>query len=150
SPGSLPVEGSLASFEGAAEWINSSPLTTKNLRGSVVAVDFCTYTCINWLRSLPYVRAWSQKYKSSGLVVIGVHTPEFPFEHTLPNVRMALKDMRVDYPIAVDNDYKIWQAFDNHYWPALYLADAKGRIRYHHFGEGEYDEAERAIQQLLT
>jgi thiol-disulfide isomerase/thioredoxin len=147
---SAPVEGFLPSFEGATAWINSSPLTPKGLRGSVVAVDFWTYTCINWLRSLPYVRAWSDKYKSSGLVVIGVHTPEFPFEHTIANVRRAAKDMRVDYPIAVDSDYAIWRAFDNHYWPALYLVDAKGRIRYHHFGEGAYDESERNIQQLLA
>jgi thiol-disulfide isomerase/thioredoxin len=144
-----PVEGELPSFNGANEWLNSPALTPKSLRGKVVVVDFWTYTCINWLRSLPYVRAWGEKYKDKGLVVIGVHTPEFPFEHNVANVRRAVAAMRVNYPVAIDNDYAIWQAFDNHYWPALYLVDAKGRIRYHHFGEGEYDEAEKMIQQLL-
>ena len=144
-----PIEGDLASFEGANEWLNSPALTPKGLRGKVVLVDFCTYTCINWLRSLPYVRAWAEKYQDKGLVVIGVHTPEFPFEHDLANVCRAIAAMRVKYPIAVDNDYAVWRAFDNHYWPALYLADAKGRIRYHHFGEGDYDEAEKVIQKLL-
>jgi thiol-disulfide isomerase/thioredoxin len=144
-----PVEGALASFEGANEWLNSPALTPKGLRGKVVLVDFCTYTCINWLRSLPYVRAWAEQYQDKGLVVIGVHTPEFPFEHNAANVRRAIAAMRVRYPVAIDNDYAVWRAFDNHYWPALYLADAKGRIRYHHFGEGDYDEAEKTIQQLL-
>jgi hypothetical protein len=145
-----PVEGDLPMFDGANEWLNSPALTPKGLRGKVVLVDFCTYTCINWLRSLPYVRAWSEKYADKGLVVIGVHTPEFPFEHHVANVRRAISAMRVKYPIAIDNDYAVWRAFDNHYWPAIYLADAKGRIRYHHFGEGEYDDAEKMIQQLLT
>ncbi len=147
--GRQPVEGDLASFDGANDWLNSAPLSPKGLRGKVVLVDFWTYTCINWLRTLPYVRAWAEKYKDHGLVVIGVHTPEFPFEHNLPNVRRAVAAMRVNYPVAIDNDYAVWRAFDNHYWPAIYLADAKGRIRYHHFGEGEYDEAEKNIQQLL-
>jgi hypothetical protein len=116
----------------------------------VTLVDFCTYTCINWLRQLPYVRAWAGKYSGDGLVVIGVHTPEFPFEHDVDNVRRAVKSMRVDYPVAIDNDYAIWRAFDNHYWPALYFADAQGRIRHHQFGEGEYQQSEMIIQQLLT
>jgi thiol-disulfide isomerase/thioredoxin len=146
----LPVEGDLASFDGATGWFNSAPLTPAGLRGKVVLVDFWTYTCINWLRTLPYVRAWAQKYADYGLVVIGVHTPEFPFEHDPDNVRWALKDLRVDYPVPADNDYAVWEAFDNHYWPALYLADAQGHIRYHHFGEGEYQQSEMVIQQLLT
>ena len=145
----LPVEGVLPSLEGATEWLNSDPLTAEGLRGNVVLVDFWTYTCINWLRSLPYVRAWAEKYRDRGLVTIGVHTPEFPFEHDIANVRRAAVGMRVDYPIAIDNDYAIWSAFDNHYWPAIYLADAAGAIRYHRFGEGEYDETEMVIQHLL-
>ena len=144
----LPVEGRLPSFEGATGWLNSPPLTADGLRGKVVLVNFWTYTCVNWLRQLPYVRAWAGKY--SGLVVVGVHTPEFSFEHNLDNVRRAVQDMRVDYPVAIDNDYVVWSAFDNHYWPALYFADAKGRIRHHHFGEGEYQQSEMVIQQLLA
>ena len=136
-------------LERATEWLNSPRLTAAQLQGKVVLVDFWTYTCINWLRTLPYVRAWAQKYKER-LVVIGVHTPEFPFEHDVDNVRRALRQMRIDYPIAVDNDYAIWRAFDNNYWPALYLLDARGRIRHHHFGEGEYEQSERAIQRVLT
>jgi thiol-disulfide isomerase/thioredoxin len=120
------------------------------LRGKVVAVDVWTYTCINWLRTLPYVRAWAEKYKKDGLVVIGVHSPEFSFEHDPDNVRHAVKAMRIDYPVAIDNDFEIWRGFDNHYWPALYLVDGKGRVRYRHFGEGEYEQSERAIQRLLT
>jgi len=146
----LPVEGGMPSLGGATEWLNSEPLTVAGLRGSVAIVDFWTYTCINWLRSLPYVRAWSEKYKDQGLVVIGVHAPEFPFERDLDNVRRAARDMRVEYPIAVDNDYVIWRAFGNHYWPALYAADAQGNIRYHKFGEGEYEQSEMVIQQLLA
>ncbi|HEY6928970.1 MAG TPA: redoxin domain-containing protein [Thermoanaerobaculia bacterium] len=146
----LPVEGQLASFEGATTWINSPPLTPAGLRGKVVLVDFWTLTCVNWLRTLPYVRAWAAKYKDKGLVVIGVHTPEFTVEHDVANVRRAAQAMRVDYPVAVDNDYGVWHAFDNNYWPAVYLADAQGRIRFHHFGEEAYEETERAIQQLLT
>ncbi len=146
----LPVEGEFASLGGATGWLNSPPLTTTGLRGKVVLVDFWTYTCINWLRTLPYVRAWAAKYKDQGLVVIGVHTPEFAFEHNEANVRRAAKDMQVDYPIAIDSDYSVWRAFHNEYWPALYLIDAQGRIRYHQFGEGKYEESEIAIQQLLA
>jgi thiol-disulfide isomerase/thioredoxin len=146
----LPIEGELSSLGSATEWLNSQPLTAAGLRGKVVLIDFWTYTCINWLRSLPYVRAWAEKYKDQGLVVIGVHTPEFAFEKNLDNVRRAAKDMRVDYPIAIDSDYAIWSAFNNHYWPALYLVDAQGHIRHHQFGEGEYEQSEMIIQQLLA
>jgi thiol-disulfide isomerase/thioredoxin len=146
----LPVEGELASFDGATGWLNSPPLTPAGLRGNVVLVDFWTYTCINWLRQLPYVRAWAEKYSGQGLVVIGVHTPEFGFEHDPENVRRAVQDMRVSYPVALDSDYAVWRAFDNYYWPALYFADAQGRIRHHRFGEGEYQQSEMVIQQLLA
>jgi thiol-disulfide isomerase/thioredoxin len=146
----LPVESRLPSFEGATGWLNSPPLTPDGLRGKVVLVNFWTYTCVNWLRQLPYVRAWAGKYAGQGLVVIGVHTPEFSFEHNLDNVRRAVRDTRVDYPVATDNDYAVWSAFANHYWPALYFADAQGRIRHHHFGEGEYQRSEMVIQQLLA
>ena len=145
----LPVEGELPSFDGATGWLNSPPLTPAGLRGKVVLVDFWTYTCINWLRQLPYVRAWAEKYSGQGLVVIGVHTPEFGFEHDEPNVRRAVQDMNITYPVAIDDDYAVWRAFDNNYWPALYFADAQGRIRHHHYGEGEYDVSEKVIQQLL-
>ena len=144
------VEGTLPSFGGATGWLNSPPLTAAGLRGQVVLVNFCTYTCINWLRQLPYVRAWAGTYSGRGLTVIGVHTPEFGFEHDLDNVREALRDMRVGYPVAIDNDYAVWDAFANHYWPALYFADAQGRIRHHHFGEGEYQQSETIIQALLA
>ena len=146
----LPDEGELASFDGATGWLNSEPLTPAGLRGKVVLVDFWTYTCINWLRQLPYVRAWAEKYSSHGLVVVGVHTPEFSFEHNADNVRQAVQDMGITYPVATDNNYGVWLAFDNHYWPALYFADAQGRIRHHHFGEGEYGQSEMVIQQLLA
>jgi thiol-disulfide isomerase/thioredoxin len=142
-------EGELPSFDGATEWLNSPPLTASGLRGSVVVVDFWTYSCINWIRQLPYVRAWSQKYRSHGLVVIGAHTPEFAFEHEIENVRRAARDMKVDYPIAVDSNYAIWRAFNNQYWPALYFADSQGRIRHHHFGEGDYERSEAVIEELL-
>ena len=145
----LPVEGGLASFEGATGWLNSPPLTTEELRGKVVLVDFWTYTCINWLRTLAYVRAWADRYSEQGLVVVGVHTPEFPFERDVDNVTRAVAAMDVRYPVALDPDYTVWDAFANRYWPAAYLADAEGQIRHHHFGEGGYDEQERAIQQLL-
>ena len=145
----LPVEGRLASFAGATRWLNSQPLTPEGLRGRVVLVDFWTYTCVNWLRTLPYVRAWATKYAEAGLTVVGVHTPEFGFEHDLDNVVAQSRNLAVDYPVVVDNDYGVWSAFDNRFWPALYLADAEGRLRYHHFGEGEYAMAEMAIQQLL-
>lgn len=142
-------EDQLPSFDGATGWLNSEPLTAAGLAGKVVLVDFWTYTCINWLRTLGYVRAWHEKYRDQGLVVVGVHTPEFPFERDVDNVRWAAADMRVDYPIALDSDYRVWRAFDNHYWPAVYISDAEGRIRHHHFGEGGYEECERVIQQLL-
>jgi len=145
----LPIEGELASLDGATRWLNSQPLSTESLRGKVVLVDFWTYTCINWLRTLSYIRAWAETYEQHGLVVIGVHTPEFPFEEDVDNVREAVKEMAVEYPVALDSDYGIWRAFDNHYWPAAYVADAEGRIRHHRFGEGGYDELERIIQRLL-
>jgi thiol-disulfide isomerase/thioredoxin len=145
----LPIEGELASLDGATGWLNSQPLATADLRGKVVLIDFWTYTCINWLRTLSYVRAWAGKYEEQGLVVVGVHTPEFPFEHDVDNVRQAAQDMRVEYPIALDSDYAIWRAFNNRYWPAVYIADAQGRIRHHKFGEGGYREAETVIQLLL-
>jgi hypothetical protein len=140
----------LSALTATAEWINSPRLTVSSLAGKVVLVDFCTYTCINWLRTLPYVRAWAQKYHSHELVVVGVHTPEFPFEHDLENVRRAMQEMRVDYPIAIDNDAAIWRAFYNQYWPAVYVLDARGRIRQHQFGEGEYESSEKSIQRLLA
>ena len=146
----LPIEGELPSLGGATEWLNSPPLTAAGLRGKVVLIDVWTYSCINWIRSLPYVRAWAEKYKNQGLVVIGVHTPEFAFEKNVDNVRRAAKDMKVNYPIAIDNNYSIWRALKNEYWPALYFVDAQGRIRHHHFGEGEYEQSERVIQQLLA
>ncbi len=146
----LPIEGELPSLGGATAWLNSPPLAAAGLRGKVVVIDFWTYTCINWLRTLPYVRAWAEKYRDHGVVVIGVHSPEFAFEHDLENVRRAAKDMRVEYPIAIDNDYAVWSAFDNHYWPALYLVDSQGRIRYHQFGEGAYEQSEMILQQLLA
>jgi thiol-disulfide isomerase/thioredoxin len=134
---------------GASEWLNSEPLGPAELRGHVVLVDFWTLTCINWLRTEPYVRAWSQAYRDDGLVVIGVHTPEFSFEHEIDRVQQATKERAIDYPVAVDNDYEIWRAFDNHYWPALYFVDADGVIRDHDFGEGRYEQSERTIQRLL-
>jgi Thioredoxin like C-terminal domain/AhpC/TSA family len=145
----LSVEGHSPGFDAAAGWLNSEPLTADALRGKVVLADFCTYTCINWLRTLGYVRAWAEKYGDQGLVVIGVHTPEFPFEADAENVVPAIKDLNVEFPIALDPDYAVWQAFSNHYWPAVYVADAEGRIRHHQFGEGGYEECERVIQQLL-
>jgi thiol-disulfide isomerase/thioredoxin len=145
----LPIEGRLASFDGATGWLNSAPLTPEGLRGRVVLVDFWTYTCVNWLRTLPYVRAWAAKYADAGLTVVGVHTPEFGFEHDVDNVAAQASALNVPYPIVVDNDYGVWDAFENHYWPAAYLADTDGQIRYHHFGEGEYPATEMAIQQLL-
>jgi thiol-disulfide isomerase/thioredoxin len=142
--------GELASLAKATTWLNSQPLTAAELQGKVVVVDFWTYSCINWRRQLPYVRAWSEKYKDQGLVVIGVHTPEFSFEKNLDNVRWAAKDMRIAYSIAVDNDHAIWRGFSNEYWPALYFVDAKGKIRHSQFGEGEYEQSERVIQRLLS
>jgi hypothetical protein len=146
---SLSVEGRFPSLAGATGWLNSPPLDPAELRGKVVVVDFCTYTCINWLRTLSYVRAWAETYGKLGLVMIGVHTPEFAFEHDVDNIREALAAMRVGYPIALDNDYAVWDAFSNRYWPALYLIDAEGRIRHHRFGEGDEERSERVIQELL-
>jgi thiol-disulfide isomerase/thioredoxin len=136
-------------LDGATAWLNSEPLTPDDLRGHVVAYDFWTYTCVNWLRTLPYLRAWDDRYREHGLIVVGIHTPEFVFERELDNVREAVGVDRIDYPVALDSDYAIWEAFDNHYWPALYLADATGAIRHHQFGEGGYEQAERLIRQLL-
>ena len=146
----LPIEGELPGFGGASAWLNSEPLTPAGLRGTVVAVQFCTYSCVNWLRTLPYVRAWDERYREDGLVVVGAHSPEFPFEHEIEKVRPALEAMGVNYPIAMDNDFAVWRAFDNNYWPALYVADAQGRLRDHHFGEGRYEGSERVIQRLLA
>jgi Thioredoxin like C-terminal domain/Redoxin len=146
----LPDEGELPSLDGATGWLNSPPLTPAGLRRSVVLAGFWTYTCINWLRQLPYLRAWADKYSSYGLVVIGVHTPEFSFERNPENVRRAVQERGITYPVATDNDYAVWRAFDNHYWPALYFADAQGRIRHHHYGEGGYAQSEMVIQQLLA
>ena len=146
----LPVEGALPSLGGATRWLNSPALTAADLRGKTILISFCTYTCINWLRQLPYVRAWAEKYKDQGLAVIGVHTPEFAFEKDLDNVRRAAQDMKIGYPLAIDNDYAIWRAFNNNSWPALYFVDARGQIRHRQFGEGEYEQSEKIIRQLLA
>jgi thiol-disulfide isomerase/thioredoxin len=146
----IPIEGELPSFGRATGWLNSLPLTAAGLRGKVVLIEFWTYTCINWLRTLPYVRAWAEKYKDRGLVVIGVHSPEFAFEKDVDNVRQAAKELRVNYPIAIDSDHAIWRAFKNEYWPALYFVDAQGHIRHHQFGEGDYEQSEMIIQRLLA
>lgn len=146
----LPVEGDMPSFDGASQWLNGAPVTADDLRGKVVLVDFWTYSCINCIRALPYVRAWADKYAEHGLVVIGVHAPEFAFEKDPDNVKRAIKDLGVTYPVALDNDYAIWKAFRNQFWPAHYFVDAKGRIRHHHFGEGGYAQSEAVIRQLLT
>jgi thiol-disulfide isomerase/thioredoxin len=146
----LPIEDDLASLSNATAWLNSQPLTARSLRGKVVLIDFWTYTCINWIRTAPYVRAWAEKYRDQGLVVIGVHSPEFAFEKNMDNVRRSAQDLRIEYPIAVDSDFAIWRAFRNRYWPALYFVDADGRVRHQQFGEGEYEQAERIIQRLLA
>src|SRR4051794_3542834 len=151
----LPVgqaadQSALASLDRANEWLNSPPLTAAALRGKVVLIDFWTYTCINWRRTLPYVRAWAEKYREQGLVVIGVHAPEFAFEKNLNNVRWAVDDMAIGYPVALDNDHVIWRAFNNQYWPALYFVDSQGRVRHHQFGEGAYEQSEMIIQELLA
>ena len=146
----LPDEGRAPALAGAVEWLNSPPLTMEALKAKVVLVDFWTYSCINCLRAIPYVRAWADKYRDQGLVVIGVHAPEFAFEKNADNVRKAVADLKIDYPVAIDNNYAIWRAFENEYWPAHYFIDAQGRVRHHHFGEGDYDESERVIQQLLA
>src|SRR5262249_6699600 len=139
--GALPVEATVPKLDGAVEWLNSPPLTLEQLRGKVVLVDFWTYSCINCLRALPYVEAWAEKYKDQGLVVIGVHAPEFAFEKDIGNVKKAVADLGITYPVAVDNDYAIWRQFENHYWPAHYFIDAQGRVRHHHYGEGDYDQS---------
>jgi len=146
----LAVEGTMPPLDGAVQWLNSAPLTREGLKGKVVLIDFWTYSCINCLRSLPYVKAWADKYRDKGLVVIGVHAPEFAFEKDIGNVRKAVTDLGIDYPVAIDNDYAIWRAFKNHYWPAHYFIDAQGRIRHHHYGEGDYPESEHIIQALLA
>ena len=143
------ASSALAALDRASVWLNSEPLTAEALRGRAVLVDFWTYSCVNWLRTLPYVRAWAAKYAERGLVVVGVHAPEFGFEHDLDNVRRAAADLDVGYPVVIDNDFDIWRAFENHYWPAVYLVDGDGGVRFHHFGEEAYEETERAIQQLL-
>jgi len=148
--GRVASQSELASLERANEWLNSPPLTASALRGKVVLIDFWTYTCINWQRTLPYVRAWAEKYKDRGLVVIGVHSPEFSFEKNTTNVRWAVKALQVDYPVAVDSEHVIWRAFNNQYWPALYFIDAQGRVRHYHFGEGSYEQSEMVIQRLLA
>jgi thiol-disulfide isomerase/thioredoxin len=147
--GTDSIPGALSALDDAPVWLNSEPLTAEGLRGRVVLVDIWTYSCVNWLRTLPYVRAWADRYADRGLVVVGVHCPEFGFEHDLDNVRHATRELGVDYPVVIDNDFAIWQSLANQYWPALYLVDRDGRIRFHHFGEGNYEDTERAIQQLL-
>jgi thiol-disulfide isomerase/thioredoxin len=139
----------LSALDGAAVWLNSEPLAAERLRGSVVLVDFWTYSCVNWLRTLPYVRAWDERYRDHGLVVVGAHAPEFGFEHDLDNVRRAVSELDVGYPVVIDNDFTIWRSFENHYWPAVYLVDGEGTVRFHHFGEEAYEEIERAIQRLV-
>jgi thiol-disulfide isomerase/thioredoxin len=150
----LPIEGQLPSLSGALSgavaWLNSPELSADDLRGKIVLIDFWTYSCINCLRAIPYVRAWAEKYKGQGLVVIGVHAPEFAFEKSIDNVRRATQELKIGYPIAIDNDYAIWRAFNNQYWPAHYFIDGEGRVRHHHFGEGEYDLSEQVIQKLLA
>jgi thiol-disulfide isomerase/thioredoxin len=146
----LRDEGTFPSLDGAVAWLNSKPLTPAELHGNVVLVQFWTYTCVNWSRTLPYVRAWAKKYAHNGLVVIGAHTPEFSFERNIDNIKHALATMDIAYPVAVDSNYGIWNAFNNEYWPALYFIDAQGNIRHHHFGEAAYDESERVLQQLLA
>ncbi len=148
--GQIASQTELASLSHANEWLNSPPLTADGLRGKVVLVNVWTYTCINWLRQLPYVRAWAEKYRDQGLVVIGVHSPEFPFEKNIDNVRQAIKSMRISYPVAIDNDFGIWRGFSNNYWPALYFIDAEGRVRHSVFGEGQYEQSEMVIQRLLA
>ena len=150
TPLELPIEGDLPSLAGATGWLNSEPLTPASLRGKPVLVQFWTFTCINWLRTLPYVRSWFEKYRGDGLVVLGVHTPEFEVERDVENIRRAAEEMRIEYPIAIDSDYRIWRAFGNEYWPAQYFVDADGQIRHHRFGEGEYEHSEIVIQLLLA
>jgi hypothetical protein len=148
-PATSADRSALAALDAASDWINSAPLTAAGLRGSVVAVQFCTYSCVNWIRTLPYVRAWASRYRDDGLVVVGVHAPEFAFERDLEGVRRAMRAMRVEHPVVLDNGYDIWTAFDNHYWPALYVTDGEGRVRYEHFGEGAYGETEAVLRGLV-
>jgi thiol-disulfide isomerase/thioredoxin len=143
------IHSALAALDDAPVWLNSEPLTAEGLRGRVVLVDVWTYSCVNWLRTLPYVSAWAERYRDRGLVVVGAHCPEFGFEHDLDNVRQATRELGVEYPVVIDNDFLIWQSLANQYWPAVYLVDRDGRIRFHHFGEGNYDDTEQAIQRLL-
>ena len=147
--GARHVPSALSALDGAGVWLNSDPLTAERLRGNVVLVDFWTYSCVNWLRTLPYLRAWHERYRDRGLVVVGAHAPEFGFEHDLENVRRATGELGVAYPVVIDNDFLIWRSFENHYWPAVYLADSEGRVQFQHFGEGEYEQTEGAIQRLL-
>jgi len=144
-----PIDSALAALDRAPVWVNSPPLTAGTLRGRVVLVDVWTYSCVNWLRTLPYVSAWHDRYREHGLVVVGVHAPEFGFERDLDNVRRATGELGVEYPVVIDNDFGIWRSLDNHYWPAAYLVDREGRVRFSHFGEGAYEDIERAIQELL-
>ncbi len=144
-----PIQSALSVLDVAPVWLNSEPLTAEGLRGRVVLVDFWTYSCVNWLRTLPYVSAWDERYRDRGLVVVGVHAPEFGFEHDLDNVQRATRELGVGYPVVIDNDFTIWRSFENRYWPAVYLVDRDGRVRFRHFGEGAYEETELAIQQLL-
>ena len=148
-PGALPVEGTMPPLDGAVAWLNSPPLGAEALRGKVVLVDFWTYSCINCLNALPHVLEWQRKYQDQGLVVVGVHAPEFAYEKNIPNVKRAVGDLGITFPVAIDNNFTLWRAFDNHYWPAHYFVDAHGRIRFHHFGEGAYDTSEQVIRQLL-
>jgi thiol-disulfide isomerase/thioredoxin len=150
APPRLPVEGELPGLDGATAWLNSEPLTPAALHGRVVLIQFCTFSCVNWLRTVPYVKAWASRYRDDGLIVLGVHSPEFPFERDVAKVRTALDGMGVEHPIALDNDFTLWRAFANHYWPALYFIDPQGRIRHHHYGEEDYQRSERAIQRLLA
>lgn len=143
------ADSALVPLDRATTWLNSQPLTVDATRGRVVLVNFWTYSCVNWIRTLPYLRAWAQRYTNRGFVVVGVHAPEFSFEHVLDNVRRAIGQLRVEYPVVIDNEFVIWRAFDNHYWPATYLVDGDGLVRFHHFGEEAYEETERAIQRLL-
>jgi thiol-disulfide isomerase/thioredoxin len=144
-----PIDSALSALDRAPVWLNSEPLTAEGLHGRVVLVDIWTYSCVNWLRTLPYVRGWHQRYRDRGFVVVGAHCPEFGFEHDLDNVRRAVGELGVDYPVVIDNDFAIWRSLDNNYWPAAYLVDGEGVVRFHHFGEGNYDGIERAIQALL-
>jgi thiol-disulfide isomerase/thioredoxin len=146
----LPIEGMLPDLDGATAWLNSEPLSSGALRGRVVVVQFCTFSCVNWLRTSPYLAAWAAKYRDAGLVVVGVHSPEFPFEHDVAKVRVALADLGIGYPIAIDNGFTVWRAFGNSYWPALYFVDVLGQLRHHHFGEEDYERSEEVIQRLLA